>query len=87
MSYEAYIVTINEEDMMTRHTKLGIFGSYEEIEKHVNDTEIDYTLIKYGDLYLCIADLSDIKAGEVVCPEHGEIASLKLDFFPIKIED
>lgn len=88
LKLEAYIVSITDEDILIRHNKVGVFDSYEKVEQHANDMEIDYTLEKHGDLYLCIADLTEGNQPlDTAVPENGPIASLKLDFFPIKIED
>ena len=80
---EAYIVSINEDDILTRHNILGIFESHKQIENHVNNMDIDYTLEKHGDLYLCVSNLLEDDG----CPEQGPIASLNLEFFRIKIEE
>lgn len=87
MSLEAYIVSINEDDIMTRHVKVGNFDTLENVIKHVNEMEIDYSLQKFGDLHVCVADLTDIKVGDIICPEHGPIESLSLEFFKIDVEE
>lgn len=87
MSLEAYIVSVNDDDIMTRHFKVGNFDTMENVVNRVNEMEIDYALAKFGDLHVCIADLTDIKEGEVVCPESGPIEALSLEFLRIDIEE
>lgn len=84
LKLEVYIVSINDDNMMRRHIKLGVFDSYEKIEHHVNEMDVNYTLEQHGDLFLCIAYLTEENNGnDIICTNHGHAPSLKLEFFPL----
>lgn len=90
-TYEAHFVSMNEENLMTLHLRIGEFESNEELFKYVETMEVDPELLKIKNLQLAVAEKhatcnqndSDHK---VNCSEHGDVPALNIRLYQLGTE-